>query len=96
MEKSLETTLFTRLPSDFLVVSLFSHLTNPSQNRVKKSEIDHFQVPFKHSQTNKNTKILSIFPKTFIFFLIYLLKILTYLNLPTYPRYFVNFSDSAQ
>ena len=96
MEKSLETTLFTRLPSDFLVVSLFSHLTNPSQNRVKKSEIDHFQVPFKHSQTNKNTKNLSIFPKTFIFFLIYLLKILTHLNLPTYPMYFVNFFDSAQ
>ena len=67
MEKSLETTLFTRLPSDFLVVSLFSHLTNPSQNRVKKSEIDPFQYPFKQSQTNKNTKILSIFPKTFIF-----------------------------
>ena len=58
MEKSLETPLFTGLPSDFLVVSLFSHLTNPSQNRVKKSEIDPFQVPFKHSQTNKNTKIL--------------------------------------
>ena len=67
MEKSLETPLFTGLPSDFLVVGLFSHLTNPSQNRVKKSEIDHFQVPFKHSKTNKNTKILSIFPKTFIF-----------------------------
>ena len=83
MEKTLETHLFTRLPSDFLVVVLFSHLTNPIQNHVKKSEIDHFQVPFKHSQTNKNTKILSIFPKTFIFFLIYLLKILTYPQ-PTY------------
>lgn len=67
MEKSLETPLFTGLPSDFLVVSLFSHPTNPSQNRVKKSEIDPFQPPFKQSQTNKNTKILSIFPKTFIF-----------------------------
>lgn len=78
MEKSIETHLFTWLPSDFLVVSLFSNLTNPSQNRVKKSEIDHFQVPFKHSQTNKNTKILSIFPKNFYFFLIYLLKILTH------------------
>ena len=68
MEKYLEIPLFTGIPSDFLVVGLFSHLTNPSQNRVKKSEIDHFQVPIKHSQTNKNTKILSIFPKTFIFF----------------------------
>ena len=58
MEKSLETTLFTRLPSDFLVVGLFSHITNPSQNRVKKSEIDHLQAPLKQSQTNKNTKIL--------------------------------------
>ena len=67
MEKSLKTPLFTVLPSDFIVVGLFSHLANPSQNRVKKSEIDPFQVPFKHSQTNKNTKILSIFPKTFIF-----------------------------
>ena len=67
MEKYLEIPLFTGIPSDFLVVGLFSHLTNPSQNRVKKSEIDHFQVPFKHSQTNKNTKILLIFPKTFIF-----------------------------
>ena len=83
MEKSLETTLFTWLPSDLFVVGLFSHLTNPSQNRVKKSEIDPFQVPFKHSQTNKNTKILSIFPKTFIFSLIYLLKILNY-HKPTY------------
>ena len=67
MEKSLETPLFTGLPSDFLVVGLFSHLTNPSQNRVKKSEIAPFKPPFKQSQTNKNTKILSIFPKTFIF-----------------------------
>ena len=67
MEKSLETPLFTGFPSDFLVVGLFSHFTNPSQNRVKKSEIDHFQYPFKQSQTNKNTKNLSIFPKTFIF-----------------------------
>ena len=67
MEKSLETHLFTGLPSDFLVVGLFSHLTNPSQNRVKKSEIDPLQAHFKQSQTNKNTKILSIFPKTFIF-----------------------------
>lgn len=67
MEKSLETPLFTGLPSDFLVVGLFSNLTNPSQNCVKKSEIDPFQTPFKQSQTNKNTKILSIFPKTFIF-----------------------------
>lgn len=67
MEKSLEIHLFTGLPSDFLVVSLFSNLTNPSQNRVKKSEIDPFQTSFKQSQTNKNTKILSIFPKTFIF-----------------------------
>ncbi len=83
MEKSLETLLFTWLPSDFFVVGLFSHLTNPSQNRVKKSEIDPFQPLFKQSQTNKNTKILSIFPKTFIFFLIYLLKILTYPQ-PTY------------
>ena len=58
MEKSLETTLFTRLPSDFLVVVLFSHLTNPSQNRVKKSEIATSQHPFNQSQTNKNTKIL--------------------------------------
>ena len=58
MEKSLETPLFTRLPSDFLVVGLFSHLTNPSQNRVKKSEIATFQPLFKQSQTNKNTKIL--------------------------------------
>ena len=67
MEKSLKTPLFTGLPSDFLVVGLFSHLTNPSQNRVKKSEIDHFKPPFNQSQTNKNTKILSIFQKTFIF-----------------------------
>lgn len=67
MEKSLETPLFTGLPSDFLVVGLFSNPPNPSQNRVKKSEIDPFQIPFKQSQTNKNTKILSIFPKTFIF-----------------------------
>ena len=67
MEKSLKTPLFTGLPSDFLVVGLFFHLTNPSQNRVKKSEIDPFQTHFKQSQTNKNTKILSIFPKTFIF-----------------------------
>jgi len=67
MEKSLETPLFTGLPSDFLVVSFISHPTNPSQNRVKKSEINPFQTPFKQSQTNKNTKILSIFPKTFIF-----------------------------
>ena len=83
MEKSLETLLFTWLPSDFLVVGLFSHITNPSQNRVKKSEIDPFQAHFKQSQTNKNTKILSIYTKTFIFFLIYLLKILTY-SQPTY------------
>ena len=67
MEKSLETPLFSGLPSDFLVVGLFSNLTNPSQNRVKKSEIDPFQTPFKQSKTNKNTKILSIFLKTFIF-----------------------------
>lgn len=67
MEKSLETHLFTRLPSDLIVVGLFSYLTNPSQNRVKKSEIDPFQANFKQYQTNKNTKILSIFPKTFIF-----------------------------
>lgn len=67
MEKYLETPLFTGLPSDFLVVGLFSHLTNPSQNRVKKSEIDPFKATFNQSQTNKNTKILSIFPKTFIF-----------------------------
>ena len=58
MEKSIETPLFTWLPSDFLVVGLFSHLTNPSQNRVKKSEIDPFRPLFNQSQTNKNTKIL--------------------------------------
>ena len=58
MKKSLETPIFTGLPSDFLVVGLFSHLTNPSQNRVKKSEIYPFQASFKQSQTNKNTKIL--------------------------------------
>ena len=57
MEKSLKTPLFTGLPSDFLVVGLFSHLTNPSQNRVKKSEIATFKSPFKQSKTNKNTKI---------------------------------------
>lgn len=83
MEKSLETPLFTGFPSDFFVVGLFSNLTNPSQNRVKKSEIDHFKASSNQSQTNKNTKIVSIFPKTFIFFLIYLLKILTY-HQPTY------------
>lgn len=57
MEKSLETPLFTGLPSDFLVVSLFSNPPNPSQNRVKKSEINPFKSPLKQSQTNKNTKI---------------------------------------
>lgn len=67
MEKSIETPLFTWFPSDFFVVSLFSHLTNPSQNHVKKSEIATSQPHFNQSQTNKNTKILSIFPKTFIF-----------------------------
>lgn len=68
MEKTLETHLFTRLPSDFLVVGLFSHLTNPIQNRVKKSEIDHFQAHFKQSQTNKNTKNFVNISENFYFF----------------------------
>lgn len=58
MKKSIETPLFTGLPSDFIVMGLFSNLTNPSQNRVKKSEIDPFQASSNQSQTNKNTKIL--------------------------------------
>ena len=57
MEKPLRKPLFTGFPSDFLAVGLSSNPPYPSQNRVKKSEIDPFKSPFKHPQTNKNTKI---------------------------------------